>query len=100
MALPLPLAVTLPVLETSATLVSLLDQITVLLAALEGVTVATNVSEFLSVSSKFVLFNCTPDTEIGGGSTTFKSMVLLLVPDEFCIMILVSPVSTVLKLIL
>ena len=44
-----------------------------------------------------VLFNCIPETETGGGATTFKLMVLLYFPDESLIINCVSPVLIVEK---
>ena len=60
----LSLAVTKPLLLTTAILVSLLDQVTFLLVALLGVTVAFNCKVLPNDNSALDLFKETPLTEI------------------------------------
>ena len=60
-ALPAPNAFTTP-LVTVATVLSLLDHVTSLLAALDGDTVAVSVSDAPCSSDRLVLFRVTPDT--------------------------------------
>ena len=89
-AVPDATAVTFPAVETVATLVLLLLQVTFLFVALLGETVAVSVSVAFGANVSVVLFRLTPVT----GTVTVTAQVAVLLPSAVVTVIVAVPDAT------